>query len=251
MWNEKPEVIVGKTVLPNPSRPIRPFLSRDKGTQVEMPDGTYQSSGLILVVSAPSGGGKTSLCQRLLEWSDNIIYSISCTTRTPRNGEEDGKDYFFISNEEFERRIARNELLEYAQYNGHYYGTPRKYIEDQIRAGRDVLLDIEVQGAAQLAKRIRGQQFAYPESLVQIFLMPPSLRVLERRLRNRNTDDEATIQKRLVIAEREMSHWAEYDYIIVSGQIDEDFDHAKSIITAEKCKVSRQARVDGKWQQKK
>src|SRR4051812_9173907 len=142
---------------------------------------TTQRTGLIIVVSAPSGGGKSSLCQRLLNWSPNLIYSVSCTTRAPRGGEQDARDYFFVSRAEFERRMAANEFLEHAQYNGNYYGTPRPFIEQQLATGRDVLLDVEVQGAEQLIKRIRGGGLAYPESLVTVFLMPPSLELLETR----------------------------------------------------------------------
>jgi guanylate kinase len=196
-------------------------------------------TGLVVVVSAPSGGGKTSLCQRLLNWSSNLTYSVSCTTRPPRPGEQHGREYFFVSVEEFEKMIAAGELLEYARYNNHYYGTPRHFVEEQLAAGRDVLLDIEVQGAAQVARTLRSGRFAWPEALVQIFLMPSSLELLRQRLRRRGTDEEASIRRRLALAEREMSHWREYDYVIVSGQLDEDFDRARAILIAEKCKSSR------------
>jgi guanylate kinase len=205
-------------------------------------------TGLIIVVSAPSGGGKSSLCQRLLNWSSNLTYSVSCTTRPVRGGEVDGRDYFFLTRDEFERRIAANEFLEYAEYNGHYYGTPRTFLEQQLADGRDILLDIEIQGAGQLAKRIRGGGFAYPDSLVMIFLMPPSLELLETRLRRRGTDSEETIQRRLKIAEQEMAHWVEYDYVIVSGTLDDDFAQGKAILVAEKCRVSRQPR-NQPWKQ--
>jgi len=206
-------------------------------------------TGLIIVVSAPSGGGKSSLCQRLLNWSPNLVYSVSCTTRTPRGGEQDGQDYFFLSREEFERRIAANEFLEYAQYNGNYYGTPRGFVEEQLAAGRDALLDIEVQGASQVAKRVRsGGGFAYPDALVMIFLMPPTLELLETRLRRRGTDTEETIRKRLALAQQEMAHWREYDYVIVSGHLDDDFAQGKAIVIAEKCRSSRHAE-DKPWQQ--
>jgi guanylate kinase len=197
-------------------------------------------TGLIVVISAPSGAGKSSLCQRLLNWSPNLIYSVSCTTRAPRGGEQDGRDYFFLTKQEFERRIARDDFLEYAQYNGHYYGTPRQFIEDQLAVGKDVLLDIEVQGAGQVMQRVRGGAFAYPEALVTIFLMPPSLELLEARLRRRGTDSEETIRKRLALAEREMTHWRRYDYLIVSGSLDDDFAQGKAIVIAEKCRTSRQ-----------
>ncbi len=207
-----------------------------------------QGTGLIIVVSAPSGGGKSSLCQRLLNWSPNLVYSVSCTTRAPRGGEQHGRDYFFLSVPEFEEKIARGELLEHAQYNGHYYGTPRRFVEEQLAAGKDVLLDIEVQGAGQLAHRVRSGQFAYPESLVMIFLMPPSLELLERRLRGRGTDSEETIRKRLAVAKEEMTRWGEYDYVIVSGSLDEDLARGKAIIIAEKCRSSRHPK-DQPWQQ--
>ena len=205
--------------------------------------------GLVIVISAPSGGGKTSLCQRLLNWSGNIVYSVSCTTRAPRGGEQDGRDYFFLTNEEFERRIAADDFLEYAKYNSFYYGTPRSFVEEHLSVGRDVLLDIEVQGAAKVNERVRGGGFAYPEALVKIFLMPPSLELLERRLRRRGTDSEETIRKRLAIAEKEMSQWAEYDYVIISGHLDDDFEQAKSCIIAEKCKTMRIPKDAKPWQQ--
>lgn len=204
-------------------------------------------TGLMIVVSAPSGGGKSSLCQLLLNWSAKLVYSVSCTTRAPRGGEQNGVDYFFLSREEFERRIAAGDFLEHAEYNGNYYGTPRQFIEEQVAAGRDVLLDIEVQGAGQVAQRVRAGGFAYPDSLVMIFLMPPSLELLEGRLRRRGTDSEETIRLRLGLAEREMGHWREYDYVIVSGSLDDDFQRGKSIITAEKCRTARQPKEDP-WQ---
>ncbi len=208
-----------------------------------------QRTGLIVMISAPSGGGKSSLCQRLLNWSTNLIYSVSCTTRAPRGGEQDGRDYFFLTPAEFEKRIAQDDFLEHAKYNGNYYGTPRRFLEDQLAVGKDVLLDIEVQGAGQVMQRIRAGGFAYPQALVSIFLMPPSLELLETRLRRRGTDSDETIKKRLALAEREMAHWREYDYVIVSGSLDDDFAQGKSILIAEKCRSSRQPK-DNPWQQK-
>lgn len=213
------------------------------------PQSTAPRTGLILVVSAPSGGGKSSLCQRLLNWSPNIVYSVSCTTRAPRGGEQNGRDYWFLSTEEFERRIAAGEFLEYAKYNGNYYGTPRAFIEEQLRAGKDVLLDIEVQGAGQVIQRVRTGRFAYPESLVTMFLLPPSLELLETRLRRRGTDSEETIHKRLALAEQELAHWREYDYVIVSGKLDGDFEQGKAIVIAEKCRASRVPKGGKPWQQ--
>jgi guanylate kinase len=177
-------------------------------------------TGLIIVVSAPSGGG-----------------------------EQHGVDYFFLSREEFQQRIATGDFLEHAEYNGHYYGTPRRFLEEQLTAGRDVLLDIEVQGAGQVIRRVRHEKaFAYPEALVTIFLMPPSLELLETRLRRRGTDSDETIRKRLALAQQEMAHWREYDYVILSGHLDDDFERGKAILIAEKCRTSRQPK-DKPWQQ--
>ena len=205
-------------------------------------------TGLIIVVSAPSGGGKSSLCQRLLNWSSNLTYSVSCTTRAPRGGEQHGIDYFFLSRDEFEQRIKAGDFLEHAQYNGNYYGTPRSFLEEQLTAGKDVLLDIEVQGASQVIQRVRAGGFAYPDALVTLFLMPPSIELLETRLRRRGTDSEETIRKRLALAQKEMSHWSDYDYVIVSGKLDDDFEQGKSIIIAEKRRTTRQPK-DKPWQQ--
>jgi guanylate kinase len=214
-----------------------------------MSDTTVTRPGLIIVVSAPSGGGKSSLCQRLLNWSSNLVYSVSCTTRPPRGGEQHGQDYFFLSHEEFQKRIAAGDFLEYAEYNGNCYGTPRSFVEQHLAAGRDVLLDIEVQGADQVAKRVRAGGFAYPESLVMLFLMPPSIELLETRLRRRGTDSEETIRKRLALAQLEMAHWPAYDYVIVSGHLDDDFEQGKAIIIAEKCKAARLPKDTKLWQQ--
>jgi guanylate kinase len=214
-----------------------------------MSDPAPPRPGLIIVISAPSGGGKTSLCQRLLNWSPKIMYSVSCTTRPPRSGEQDGRDYFFLTTGEFERRIGAGELLEHAKYNSYYYGTPRSFVEEQLAVGHDVLLDIEVQGASQVAQRVRGGGFAYPDALVQIFLMPPSMELLERRLRRRGTDNEETIRKRLAIAQLEMEHWREYDYVIISGHLDDDFEQAKAIVIAEKRKTARLPKDYRVWQQ--
>ena len=214
------------------------------------PQPSGSRTGLIIVVSAPSGGGKSSLCQRLLNWSSNIVYSVSCTTRAPRGGEQNGHDYTFLSKEGFERKIAAGEFLEYANYNNHYYGTPRGFVEEQLAAGRDVLLDIEVQGARQVAQCVRGGKFAYPDALVMIFLMPPTLELLETRLRRRGTDSDETIRKRLVLAQQEMTHWPEYDYVIVSGRLDDDFEQGKAIVIAEKCRTTRAAKDGKPWQQK-
>ena len=213
-----------------------------------MSDAAATRTGLIIIVSAPSGGGKTSLCQRLLNWSPNLMYSVSCTTRVPRSGEQHGREYFFLPRPEFERRIAAQDFLEFAEYNGHYYGTPRSFVDEQLQAGKDVLLDLEVQGAGLVSRCVRGGACAYPDALVKIFLMPPSLELLERRLRRRGTETEDMIERRLSVAEQEMGHWREYDYVIISGPLDDDFEQAKSILIAEKCRTARQYQGTQPWE---
>jgi len=206
--------------------------------------------GLLIIISAPSGGGKTTLCNRLLEWDKNLTRVVTCTTRAPRPGEQDGRDYHFLTKTEFERRIAAGDFLEHAQYNGHYYGTPRRFVEEEMGKGRDVLMAIEVQGAGKVMQLVRSGLFPYPDSLVTIFLVPPTMELLEQRLRRRGQDDEAAIQKRLQIAREEMSHWREYDYTIVTGHIDDDVAHAKAILIAEKCRTHRVPKGGQPWVQR-
>jgi guanylate kinase len=204
--------------------------------------------GLLIIISSPSGGGKTTLCNRLLAWDPNITRVVTCTTRSPRPGEQDGKDYFFLSNDEFKRRIAAGDFLEHAQYNGHYYGTPRRFVEEQIAAGRDVLMAIEVQGTTKVMELARSS--ALGDSLITLFLVPPTVELLEQRLRKRAQDDESTIQRRLRIAQQELEHWTEYDYGIVTGHIDDDVAHAKAIILAEKCRTRRVPKGGQPWVQR-
>jgi guanylate kinase len=205
--------------------------------------------GLLIIVSSPSGGGKTTLCHRLLAWDPNIRRTITCTTRAPRPGEKDGHDYFFLTRAEFENRIAAGAFLEHAEYNGNYYGTPRQYVEEQIAGGHDVLLAIEVQGAQKVMHLVQQGGFAYPNSLVTLFLVPPTMALLEQRLRRRAQDDEATIQKRLRIAEAELSYGRQYDYAIVTGLIDHDVAHAKAILIAERCRTKRVPEGGQPWVQ--
>jgi guanylate kinase len=153
-----------------------------------------------------------------------------------------------VSVEEFERRIAAGDFLEHAKYNGHYYGTPRRSVEERIAAGQDVLLVIEVQGAAQVMQCVRGGGFAYPHALVTIFLVPSTLELLEQRLRKRGTDSTEAIRKRLAVAAQELAHWREYDYAFVTGQIDEDFAYAKAILIAEKSKTAHVPKDGRPWQ---
>jgi guanylate kinase len=189
--------------------------------------------GLMFILSSPSGAGKTTLADRLLKKDGEIVLSISATTRARRPGETHGKDYFFVSEEEFFRMRDNGEFLEWANVFGHYYGTPRSLVEDTLRQGRDVLFDIDWQGAQQLDE-VAG------EDVVKVFILPPSREELERRLRRRAQDPEDVVQKRMAKADAEMSHWAEYDYVIVNYDLDESEELLRSILFAERLKRRRQ-----------
>ena len=173
--------------------------------------------GVALVISGPSGAGKSTVCGQLLVVEPGIHFSISCTTRLPRQGETDGVQYYFLSRAEFERRIAADAFLEHADVHGNYYGTLRSEVEPFLERGQDVLLDIDVQGAAQLRRRagygLTGHNAVY------VFMAPPSLAELERRLRGRGTDSEEVIQRRLLNARREMAASGEYDQVVVNDQV--------------------------------
>lgn len=187
--------------------------------------------GLVFVVSSPSGGGKTSLVKRALESVPNLRRSVSCTTRPPRPGERDGVDYIFLGRAEFERRIAEDRLLEWAEVYGNLYGTPKEPIEQNSSSGVDTLLAIEIQGA----RSIRRQ---YPR-VITIFVQPPSLKVLEKRLRERGSDPEEVIQRRLELARSELGWIHQYDYAVVNDDLDRAAGDLMAIITAERCRVRR------------
>lgn len=188
--------------------------------------------GLLLVMSSPSGAGKTTLSKRLLANDANITMSVSVTTRSPRPGEVDGKDYHFIGHEEFGRLRDRNDLLEYAEVFGNFYGTPKRPVAEALQAGRDVLFDIDWQGTQQLAQSMG-------EDLVRIFILPPSAEELRQRLINRAQDSAATVAKRMAKAADEISHWPEYDYVIVNEDLDAAANQIDSILTAERLKRRR------------
>ena len=189
--------------------------------------------GLMLVLSSPSGAGKTTISRALLTGDDNLAMSISVTTRKARPGERDGVDYHFIDRTEFEEMAAAGELLEHAEVFGNGYGTPRAEVERALAAGRDVLFDIDWQGTQQLNE-------GKPEDLVSVFILPPSTEELERRLHSRAQDSPDTVRARMAEAADEVSHWAEYDYIIVNRDIDESVDKARSILEAERLRRERQ-----------
>lgn len=172
---------------------------------------TGPSRGRLFVISAPSGAGKTTLVKALLGTDPALQFSVSYTTRTPRAGEQDGREYFFVDRPRFEAMIAGGELLEHAEVFGNFYGTGRAQIEAHLAAGRNVLLDIDWQGARQVRSRMAD--------CVLIFIMPPSLAELERRLRGRATDSEAVIRRRLSEARGDMGHWQEFDYVVINDEV--------------------------------
>ncbi|WP_020399095.1 guanylate kinase [Kordiimonas gwangyangensis] len=188
----------------------------------------YSRRGLMLVISSPSGAGKTTLTRRLLEEDNEIVMSVSATTREPRPGEEHGKDYYFVTHERFKEMIEQDELLEHAVVFGNRYGTPRGPVMTALGDGKDVIFDIDWQGAQQLDSSTRAID------LVRIFILPPSVRALEDRLKKRGQDTEETIKKRMAQAEAEISHWAEYQYVLINDDLDETFESLKSIIRAER-----------------
>jgi guanylate kinase len=188
--------------------------------------------GSLFIVSAPSGAGKTTLLREVRSRLPDVKFSVSFTTRPPRPGEEDGKDYFFISEEEFLKGIRENRFAEWARVHGNYYGTDRHMIESWIAGGQDVILDIDVQGAREL-------KCQYPQS-VAIFILPPSWGELKRRLRLRGTDTEDVIEKRLRNAARELEEAFWYDYLVVNDEIPKATDQLVAIITSSRCRTNRQ-----------
>ena len=190
--------------------------------------------GLLLVLSSPSGAGKTTLSRALLASDAAITMSVSVTTRKPRPGEVEGRDYYFTDAAGYARMEARGDLLEGARVFGNSYGTPRAPVEDAIHDGRDVLFDIDWQGAQQLAEKMAGD-------LVRVFILPPSGAALEERLRNRAQDPPDVVARRMAEASAELSHWAEYDYVLVNENLDESLAGLRAILTAERLKRDRQS----------
>ncbi|WP_438351813.1 guanylate kinase [Paenibacillus sp. FA6] len=187
------------------------------------------SRGLLIVLSGPSGVGKGTVCNALRGKINNLVYSVSATTRIPRLGEEDEVNYFFKTRDQFENMIENEQLLEYAEYVGNYYGTPRDFVEKTLQSGKDIILEIEVQGALKVKEK-------FPEG-VFIFLLPPSLDELEDRIKGRGTENQATIDHRLAVALDEIDLVEHYHYAVVNDQIDEACKRIESIMIAEHCKV--------------
>ena len=195
--------------------------------------------GLMFVLSSPSGAGKTTLSRALLAEESGITMSVSATTRSPRPGEVDGVDYYFVSSDQFQSMVAENALLEWATVFGNRYGTPRAPVESALADGRDVLFDIDWQGTQQL------QQTDAASDLVRVFILPPHLDELERRLRNRNTDHPEVIADRMARARDEISHWGEYDYILVNDDAETCLNEIRAILKAERLRRKRQLGLAG------
>ncbi len=191
-----------------------------------------RGKGSIIVISAPSGTGKSSLVRRLLASVPNLAFSVSYTTRSPRKGEQDGREYIFVSPQRFQRLIAKGTLAEWAEVHGHFYGTPWEQLRRAQREGRDVLLDIDVQGYRQVRRKL-------PET-IGIFLLPPSRQELERRLRRRHADDPDTIRRRLRAARKEIACWKDYDYVVVNERLPEAVKALAAIVTAARFRRTNQ-----------
>ena len=189
------------------------------------------NKGHLIVISAPSGSGKTSLANRALEEIPKLKFSVSHTTRRPRPGERDQVEYFFVSEKEFEEMLGQGTFLEHARVYGNYYGTSRAFVDEQLSVGYDVLVDLDVQGAAQVKK-------SYPEAIL-VFVFPPSLEVLKTRLKNRGLDDPSIIDKRLRIAKKEIQRYTDYQYVIINREIEESLVELKSIMQVAGCRLEK------------
>ncbi len=194
--------------------------------------------GLMIVLSSPSGAGKTTLTRKLLAENENMTMSVSATTRAPRPGETDGKDYYFMSKTQFSDMVAKDDFLEHAKVFDNFYGTPRGPVETALENGGDVVFDIDWQGAQQLAE-------AAANDLVKIFILPPNMQELESRLRSRAQDSDTVIAKRMSKAETEISHWPEYDYVIVNEDVDSAMKELRAIVSAERMQRRRQFWLSG------
>jgi guanylate kinase len=184
----------------------------------------------VYIISAPSGSGKSTLVNEMRKLVSNLDFSISYTTRRPRGSEQNGREYFFVPIQDFEEMIARGEFLEFANVFGNYYGTARRFLEQAQQSGRDLLLDIDVQGAAQIKRKIKDA--------VSVFILPPDKKTLEWRLRNRSLDTEEVIQRRLLTAAKEIENYQSYDYILINDRLEESIDELKAIVLSERLRRS-------------
>jgi len=189
--------------------------------------------GLLVILSSPSGAGKSTLAKRLMAWDTSLSFSVSATTREPRAGEVDGREYFFKTKDEFQQMVETGEMLEHAEVFGNFYGSPKAPVEAAIAAGRDVLFDIDWQGGQQITNS------ALKDAVVSVFILPPSIAELERRLNTRGQDSAEVIQGRMTKSQGEISHWAEYDYVLVNDDLEDCDTRLKTILSAERLKRRR------------
>ena len=188
----------------------------------------------MIILSSPSGAGKSTLAQRIKIWSENCVFSVSATTRKPREGEQDGKDYYFLSEQEFHDKVSNDEMLEHAEVFGNFYGSPMSPVLSSIDQGYDVLFDVDWQGSQQIKNSSLGKY------VLSIFILPPSITELESRLKLRNQDSDEVISNRMAKSAEEISHWPEYDYVVVNDDVDKTEKKLKTIITAERLRLSQQ-----------
>ena len=194
---------------------------------------TMTRRGLLLILSSPSGAGKSTLSRRLMAWDTDLSFSVSATTRSPRTGEVDGREYYFKTRAAFQSMVKDGQMLEHAEVFGNFYGSPRGPVEDAMTQGRDTLFDIDWQGGQQIKQAMRGD-------VVSIFILPPSIAELESRLRGRAQDSEQVIAQRMAKSQAEISHWMEYDYVIVNRDLDTAFGELVTILQAERLRRDRQ-----------
>ncbi len=200
---------------------------------------TSKEKGILIVLSGPSGVGKGTVCKALRQCAPDLIYSVSATTREPRQGEVDGVNYFFKSREQFQQLIAEDQMLEWAEYVGNFYGTPRKFVEETLNAGHDIILEIEVQGALKVKQK-------FPQG-VFIFLLPPSMDELENRIVGRGTESEESIRNRMSVAMEEIRLMEHYDYAIVNDHVENACSRIQSIIVAEHCRKEKVVNKIKQW----
>lgn len=196
-----------------------------------------KNKGMIIIVSAPSGAGKTSICDALIESDKNIVYSVSATTRNPRKGEKNGREYFFVNDIEFKKMVEKKMFVEWAKVHDHFYGTSKKVLEEAINKGKDILLDIDVQGAIKIKKQYKNA--------LMIFITTPSLKILKERLIKRNKDSLDVIKTRIENAKKELTYLSRYDYLILNDKLDKSIEQAKSIICAERLSIKRNKNICG------
>lgn len=196
------------------------------------------AEGLLVVVSGPSGCGKGTICRKFLQRNEDMNISISATTRSPRRGEKDGVNYFFLTEDVFKKMISKDEFLEYANVHGNFYGTPKKYVLDKIKKGENIFLEIDIQGALQIKK-------IYPNGIF-VFILPPSMEELKNRIIRRGTESKSDIDRRYKNAFKEIEYINEYDYAIVNDKVEKAVKKLESIVTAEKSKVDRQIELINK-----